>query len=89
MYRHNRKKRALTNTDIFTKMGKIRASIAQCCTSSYDTPATLEKMRRLVKLAKERDDSQLVVFPEAFIGGPLIPSSSFSLCSLPDYAICR
>jgi len=65
-------------------MGKIRASVAQCCTSSYDLAKTLEKMRRLVKLAKERDNSQLIVFPEAFIGGSL----AFPLLLLFFLSIC-
>ncbi|KAG7562692.1 hypothetical protein FFLO_01852 [Filobasidium floriforme] len=47
----------------------IRASVVQACTVRYDLDATLEKMERLVKVAKERDGSGMVVFPEAFIGG--------------------
>jgi predicted amidohydrolase len=43
----------------------IRASVVQACTIGYDLDATLEKMERLVKVAKERDGTQLVVFPEA------------------------
>lgn len=47
----------------------IRASVIQACTVRYDLDATLLKMERLVKVAKERDGSGMVVFPEAFIGG--------------------
>ena len=43
----------------------IRASVVQACTVRYDLDATLEKMERLVKVAKERDGSGMVVFPEA------------------------
>lgn len=50
-------------------MPSIRASVVQACTVKYDLEATLNKLESYVKLAKERDDSQLVVFPEAFIGG--------------------
>jgi beta-cyano-L-alanine hydratase/nitrilase len=37
----------------------------QCCTSSYSLQDTLDKLARLAALAKERDGSQLAVFPEA------------------------
>ncbi|KAJ9115391.1 hypothetical protein QFC22_005146 [Naganishia vaughanmartiniae] len=47
----------------------IKASVVQCSTVKYDLNATLDKMDRLVKLARERDGSQLAVFPEAFLGG--------------------
>lgn len=50
-------------------MPTIRASVAQCCTAQYDTQKTLDKLGRLAKLAKDRDQSSLIVFPEAFIGG--------------------
>ena len=43
----------------------IRASVIQACTVGYDLDATLEKMERLVKTAKQEDDTQLAVFPEA------------------------
>jgi predicted amidohydrolase len=43
----------------------IRASVVQACTVRYDLDATLEKMERLIKVAKERDGSGMVVFPEA------------------------
>ncbi|KAE9408189.1 carbon-nitrogen hydrolase [Gymnopus androsaceus JB14] len=47
----------------------VRASVVQTCTPAYSLPDTLDKMERLSRLASERDASQLVVFPEAFIGG--------------------
>jgi predicted amidohydrolase len=51
------------------KMATIRASVVQTCTAAYSLEDTLEKLERLVRLAKNRDNSQLAVFPEAFIGG--------------------
>jgi predicted amidohydrolase len=45
--------------------GHLRASVVQTCTAAYDLEATLQKLERLTRLAKERDDTQLVVFPEA------------------------
>ncbi|EGO05225.1 hypothetical protein SERLA73DRAFT_45017 [Serpula lacrymans var. lacrymans S7.3] len=47
----------------------VRASVIQTCTAAYCLSDTLDKFERLTRLAKERDGSQLVVFPEAFIGG--------------------
>ncbi|KAI0320051.1 carbon-nitrogen hydrolase [Amylostereum chailletii] len=47
----------------------IRASVVQSATAAYSLPETLDKLERLARLAKERDGSQLAVFPEAFIGG--------------------
>ncbi|KAN0100542.1 nitrilase [Tylopilus felleus] len=47
----------------------IRASVVQTCTASFSLPDTLQKFENLTKLAKERDNTQLMVFPEAFIGG--------------------
>jgi len=43
----------------------IRASVVQACTAAYSLSDTLDKLDRLVKLAKERDNTQLAVFPEA------------------------
>jgi len=43
----------------------IRASVVQACTATYSLPDTLDKLERLTLLAKQRDNSQLVVFPEA------------------------
>ncbi|KAJ7293489.1 carbon-nitrogen hydrolase [Mycena rebaudengoi] len=47
----------------------IRASVVQTCTQAYSLDATLQKLDQLTRLAKERDNSQLAVFPEAFVGG--------------------
>ncbi|KAI0652129.1 carbon-nitrogen hydrolase [Trametes meyenii] len=47
----------------------IKASVVQAATAAYSLPDTLDKLERLTRLAKERDGAQLVVFPEAFIGG--------------------
>ncbi|KAF8527968.1 carbon-nitrogen hydrolase [Hysterangium stoloniferum] len=47
----------------------IRASVVQACTVAYSLSDTLDKLERLTTLARERDNAQLVVFPEAFIGG--------------------
>ncbi|TCD67848.1 Nitrilase [Steccherinum ochraceum] len=47
----------------------IRASVVQACTAAYDLAATLSKLEHYARLAKERDGAQLVLFPEAFIGG--------------------
>ncbi|KAK7064302.1 carbon-nitrogen hydrolase [Favolaschia claudopus] len=47
----------------------IRASVVQTCTQAYSLDRTLEKLEQLTRLARERDRSQLAVFPEAFIGG--------------------
>ena len=43
----------------------IRASVVQTCTASFNLSDTLEKFESLTKLAKERDGTQLAVFPEA------------------------
>ncbi|KAK0456707.1 carbon-nitrogen hydrolase [Armillaria borealis] len=47
----------------------IRASVVQTCSQAYNLDATLQKLEELTRLAKDRDGSQLAVFPEAFIGG--------------------
>ncbi|GJJ09502.1 hypothetical protein Clacol_003725 [Clathrus columnatus] len=47
----------------------VRCSVVQTCTAAYSLSDTLDKLERLTRLAKERDNSQLAVFPEAFIGG--------------------
>ncbi|KAJ6604562.1 carbon-nitrogen hydrolase [Mycena vulgaris] len=47
----------------------IRASVVQTCTQAFSLDATLDKLDELTRLARERDGSQLAVFPEAFIGG--------------------
>ncbi|PAN07226.1 hypothetical protein PAHAL_1G319900 [Panicum hallii] len=46
----------------------VRATVVQASTVFYDTPATLDKAERLIEEAAGYG-SQLVVFPEAFIGG--------------------
>ncbi|XP_038973894.1 bifunctional nitrilase/nitrile hydratase NIT4B-like [Phoenix dactylifera] len=46
----------------------VRATVVQASTVFYDTPATLDKAERLIAEAAAYG-SQLVVFPEAFIGG--------------------
>jgi hypothetical protein len=50
-------------------MPKLRASVVQAATASYGSPESLEltlaKLERLTVLAKERDGSQLALFPEA------------------------
>jgi len=52
-----------------TQPQKLRASVVQACTVAYSLEDTLDKLERLTRLAKERDGTQLAVFPEAFIGG--------------------
>ncbi|KAI0068426.1 carbon-nitrogen hydrolase [Artomyces pyxidatus] len=47
----------------------IRASVVQTCTAAYSLHGTLDKLERLTRQAKEKDRTQLAVFPEAFIGG--------------------
>lgn len=44
---------------------KLKVSVVQACTAAYSLDNTLEKLDRLVRLAKERDNAQLCVFPEA------------------------
>ncbi|KAM7522550.1 hypothetical protein LguiA_012452 [Lonicera macranthoides] len=46
----------------------VRATVVQASTVFYDTPATLDKAERLLAEAASYG-SQLVVFPEAFVGG--------------------
>ncbi|KAG9123348.1 Nitrilase, partial [Ceratobasidium sp. 392] len=46
---------------------KVKVSVVQTCTAAYSLPDTLDKLDRLVRLAKERDGSQFCVFPEAFV----------------------
>ncbi|CAL5432393.1 unnamed protein product [Camellia sinensis] len=46
----------------------VRATVVQASTVFYDTPATLDKAERLLAEAASFG-SQLVVFPEAFVGG--------------------
>ncbi|KAK9280714.1 hypothetical protein L1049_014412 [Liquidambar formosana] len=51
-----------------TSAPTIRATVVQASSVFYDTPATLDKAERLITEAAGLG-SQLVVFPEAFIGG--------------------
>ncbi|XP_057956576.1 bifunctional nitrilase/nitrile hydratase NIT4B [Malania oleifera] len=46
----------------------VRATVVQASTVFYDTPATLDKAERLLAEAASYG-SQLVLFPEAFVGG--------------------
>ncbi|XP_062112660.1 bifunctional nitrilase/nitrile hydratase NIT4B-like isoform X2 [Humulus lupulus] len=46
----------------------VRVTVVQASTVFYDTPATLDKAERLVA-SSAAYGSQLVVFPEAFVGG--------------------
>ncbi|KAJ6914589.1 bifunctional nitrilase/nitrile hydratase NIT4B-like isoform X2 [Populus alba x Populus x berolinensis] len=46
----------------------VRATVVQASTVVFDTPATLDKAERLIAGAAAYG-SQLVVFPEAFVGG--------------------
>jgi hypothetical protein len=55
----------LTLASCRSSMTKLVVSVAQACTHRYELEPTLAKMDRLVRQAKERDCSQLVVFPEA------------------------
>ncbi|MQL97014.1 hypothetical protein Taro_029696 [Colocasia esculenta] len=51
-----------------TNTTTVRATVVQASTIFYDTPATMDKAERLIADAAGYG-SQLVVFPEAFIGG--------------------
>jgi nitrilase len=46
----------------------VRAAVAQAGSVLFDTPATLERMRKLAAEAAGQG-AQIVVFPEAFVGG--------------------
>ncbi|KIY65145.1 carbon-nitrogen hydrolase [Cylindrobasidium torrendii FP15055 ss-10] len=48
---------------------KLKVSVAQTACQAYDLEATLAKLEELTHFARSRDGSQLIVFPEAFIGG--------------------
>lgn len=43
----------------------IKASVVQACTVGYSLSSTLDKLEHFARIAKERDGSELVVFPEA------------------------
>ncbi|KAF9649917.1 carbon-nitrogen hydrolase [Thelephora ganbajun] len=47
----------------------IIASVVQTCSARYSVKNTLKKLEDLVSEGKGRHGSQLMVFPEAFIGG--------------------
>ncbi|CAN1854340.1 Bifunctional nitrilase/nitrile hydratase NIT4 [Linum perenne] len=47
---------------------QMRVTVAQASTVFFDTPATLEKAEQLISVAA-LNQSRVVVFPEAFIGG--------------------
>ena len=51
----------------------IRASVVQACTERYSLDDTLLKLERLTRLARDRDRSQLCVFPEALYYNPFMP----------------
>ncbi|VAI47326.1 unnamed protein product [Triticum turgidum subsp. durum] len=46
----------------------VRATVVQACSVFYDTPATLDKAEKLIAEAAGYG-SQLVLFPEVFVGG--------------------
>jgi nitrilase len=46
----------------------MRVAVVQAAPAAFDTPATLARMRELVTAAAGRG-AQMVVFPEAFVGG--------------------
>ncbi|MCD7462717.1 hypothetical protein HAX54_049252 [Datura stramonium] len=56
------------NMDGDSSAAAFRAAVVQASTVFYDTPATLDKAERLLAEAAS-SGAQLVVFPEAFIGG--------------------
>ncbi|CAN6445075.1 unnamed protein product [Victoria cruziana] len=61
---------AITEVDMasFSPMQTVRATVVQASTIFYDTPATIDKAEKLIAEAASYG-SQIVVFPEAFIGG--------------------
>ncbi|XP_042510138.1 bifunctional nitrilase/nitrile hydratase NIT4B-like isoform X2 [Macadamia integrifolia] len=59
---------AVTTFDAEGPLPTVRATVVQASTVFYDTPATLDKAERLIAGASAYG-SQLVVFPEAFVGG--------------------
>lgn len=60
----------------------VRATVVQASTVFYDTPATLDKAERLLAEAAG-NGSQIVVFPEAFVGGYPHGSSFDSTIGIP------
>ena len=49
---------------------KLTVAVAQTATVLFDTPATLARAEALMQQAAARG-ARVLVFPEAFIGGPL------------------
>ncbi|KAH7910879.1 carbon-nitrogen hydrolase [Hygrophoropsis aurantiaca] len=60
----------------------VRVSVIQTCTAAYSLDKTLDKFEHLTRHAKERDGTQLAVFPEAFVGG--YPKMSTFGCVVGD-----
>jgi nitrilase len=51
-----------------TPTGTVRAAVVQAAPVQFDTPRTLQKLADLTADAARRK-AELVVFPEAFVGG--------------------
>ncbi|TCD63321.1 Nitrilase [Steccherinum ochraceum] len=64
---------------------RIRASVVQASTAAYDLAATLEKLESYARLAKQRDDAQLVVFPEALYSSFI--ATAAKLANAPRHSI--
>ncbi|KAK1261991.1 Bifunctional nitrilase/nitrile hydratase NIT4B [Acorus gramineus] len=58
----------VAEVDMGSDSNTVRATVVQASTVFYDTPATLDKAEKFIADAAAYG-SQLVVFPEAFIGG--------------------
>ncbi|KAK1297274.1 Bifunctional nitrilase/nitrile hydratase NIT4B [Acorus calamus] len=58
----------IEEVDMGSDSNTVRATVVQASTVFYDTPATLDKAEKFIAEAAAYG-SQLVVFPEAFIGG--------------------
>ncbi|KAF5181094.1 Bifunctional nitrilase/nitrile hydratase NIT4A [Thalictrum thalictroides] len=59
---------AEVNMGVDSTAPTVRATVVQASTIFYDTPATLDKAERLIAESASYG-AQLIVFPEAFIGG--------------------
>ncbi|KAH7286913.1 hypothetical protein KP509_32G027800 [Ceratopteris richardii] len=57
-----------TDMSVFPSTRSVRATVVQASAVFFDTPATLDKAERLIAEAAALG-SQLIVFPEAFVGG--------------------
>ena len=53
--------------DVLAGRKKIIASVVQTCSVKYSVEDTLKKLEDLVTQGKERDGTQLMVFPEALL----------------------